>query len=261
MLRSLADVNELPYAERRRIYLALVPAELCRRFALDPVTCTDPAGRPAARLEAPRGAPWARLRVVHRADALDPAFYLQLTESRFGHLQVSFIILSDPEARRFGLDLDDAGQTTDLGLRSRNLREEEAAMQAGLAPGQIRPGLRMLGAALERIERLAVMLGKAALVLEASFYHNAIVYERHGFGYLGGHGRMENIHRGFLADGALWRRLDGSTPFRRPGAGGSVRGRSWAVHDGILGGPWWPPVMFRPVEARLAVSTAPGVPY
>jgi hypothetical protein len=261
MLRSLGDLNDLPHAERNRVYLALVPAEVCRRFDLDPVTFTDPQGRPVARVDAPRGARWARIRITHRGDAVDATFFLWLAESRFGHLQVAFIIVSDPEGPRFGVDLDDAGETTDLGLRSRNLREEESALRAGLAPGQIRPGLRVLGAALERIEALAVRLDKAALVLEASFYHNAIVYERHGFGYLGGQARMERIHRDFLPEGALWKRLDGSTPFRAPGAGGTIRGRSWAIHDGILVSPWWPPVMYRPVGGRLTVCTAPGVPY
>ena len=133
-------------------------------------------------------------------------------------------------------------------------------MQAGLAPGQIRPGLRMLRATLGRIEAFAARLEKPALLLEAFFYHNALVYERHGFGYLAGQDRVEAIHRGFLPGGDLDRRLDGSTPFRRPGSGESIRGRSWAIHDGILSQPWWPPVMYRPIGLRLTVCTAPGIP-
>jgi hypothetical protein len=261
MLRSLADINALASAERNHLYLALVPPEVCRRFDLDPVAFTDPQGRSVARVDAPRGARWGRVRILHRGDAVDPAFFLHLTESRFGHLRVVFIICSDPEGPRFGVDLDEAGKTTDLGIRSRNRQEEVSAMRAGLAPGQVRRGLRMLGAALERIEALALRLDKAALVLEASYYHNAIVYERHGFGYLAGESRMARIHRDFLPGGAFASRLDGSTPFRAPGAGGTILGRSWALHDGILEGPWWPPVMYRPVGVRLAVCTAPGVPY
>jgi acetoin utilization protein AcuC len=114
------------------------------------------------------------------------------------------------------VDLDDQGNVTALGARFRNLREEEAAMRAGLAPGQIRQGLRLLAATLDRIEALGARLGKAALVLEAIFYHNALLYERHGFGYLAAQQRMEAIHRGFLPGGDLDRRMDGSTPFVRP---------------------------------------------
>ncbi len=261
MLRGLADINELASAERDHIYLALVPPEVCRRFDLDPVAFTDSQGRPVVRVEALRGGRWARIRLLHRGDAVDPTLFLHLAESRFGHLQIVFIICSDPEGPRFGVDLDEAGQTTDLGIRSRNLREEASAMRAGLAPGQVRRGLRVLGAVLERIEALALRLDKAALVLEASFYHNAILYERHGFGYLAGESRMARIHQDFLPGGSLTSRLDGSTPFRLPEASGTIRGRSWALHDGIPGEPWWPPVMHRPLGARLTVCTAPGIPY
>jgi hypothetical protein len=114
---------------------------------------------------------------------------------------------------------------------------------------------------LERIEAFATRLGKPTLILEAFFYHNAILYERHGFGYLAGQDRMEAIHRGFSPGEELDRRLDGFTPFRRPDAGANIRGRSWAIHDRILSAPWWPPVMFRPVGVRLMVCTAPSVPF
>lgn len=258
---SLRQINALPGAERDACYLSLVPPPFCQRFRLDPAGLTDPQGGPLASIEARPGEPAARVSIKHQAGALDPAFFLKLDESRFANLQITFIILSDPEGPRFGIDLDDEGKITDLGARSRNRREEEAAMRAGLAPGQIRPGLGMLRPALDRIEAFAARLGKPALLLEAFFYHNALVYERHGFGYLAGQDRMEAIHRGFLSGGNLDRRLDGGTPFRPPGAGGSIRGRSWAVHDGILSRPWWSPVMYRPVGVRLGVCTAPGVPF
>lgn len=258
---SLRQINALPPVERDRCYLSVVPPALCERFGLDPLAFTDPQGKPVASVEAPPGEPWVRLSIKHRADALDPALFLKLDESRYGNLQITFIILNDPEGSRFGVDLDDDGQITELGARSRNRREEESAMRAGLTPGQIRPGLQMLRPTLERIEALAARLGKPALLLEAFFYHNALLYERHGFGYLAGQDRMEAIHRGFLPGGDLDRRLDRSTPFRRPGAGASIRGRSWAIHDGILSRPWWPPVMFRPIGTGLDVCTAPGVPF
>jgi hypothetical protein len=258
---SLRQINALPPVERDRCYLSVVPPALCERFGLDPLAFTDPQGKPVASVEAPPGEPWVWLSIKHQADALDPALFLKLDESRYGNLQITFIILNDPEGSRFGVDLDDDGQITELGARSRNRREEESAMQAGLTPGQIRPGLQMLRPTLERIEALAARLGKPALLLEAFFYHNALLYERHGFGYLAGQDRMEAIHRGFLPGGDLDRRLDGSTPFRRPGAGASMRGRSWAIHDGILSRPWWPPVMCRPIGTGLDVCTAPGVPF
>jgi hypothetical protein len=258
---GLREINARAASERARLYFSLVPPTLCERYGLDPASLTDPEGVSLARLEAPPGEASVRLSVRHRADALDPVLFLRLDESRYGNLQITWIILSDPDGPRFGVDLDDDGNVTDLGARYRNLREEEAAMRAGLAPGQIRPGLRMLRAALDRIESFASSLGKPALTLEAFFYHNALSYERQGFGYLAGRERMEAIHRGFLSGGGLEARLDGRTPFRSPAAGATVRGRSWAIHDGILPQRWWPPMMYRPIGVRFGVCTAPGVPY
>ena len=258
---SLGEINALPLVERDRCYLSLVPPAFCERFKIDPPAFTDPQGRPIAKVEAPRGEAWVRLSIKHRAEALDPSFFLKLDESRYGNLQITFIILNDPDGPRFGIDLDEDGNITELGARSRNRREEVSALRAGLTPGQIRPGLRMLAATLKRIEAFAARLGKPGLLLEAFFYHSALLYERHGFGYLAGQERMEAIHRDFLPGGDLDRRLTGGTPFRRPGAGANIRGRSWAIHDGILLQPWWPPVMFRPLGIRLGVCSAPGVPF
>jgi len=38
----------------------------------------------------------------------------------------------------------------------------------------------------------------------------------------------------------------------------SVRGRSWAIQDGILGAPWVSPKMYKPVEKSVEVNTFHG---
>jgi hypothetical protein len=108
------------------------------------------------------------------------------------------------------------------------------------------------------VEEFVAWMGGDRLLLHAMFYHNAILYERYGFGYDAGREEMERIHREFEPGGALHARLDGSTPFRQPGAERSVRGRSWAIHDGILGEPWQPPRMFKAVGKDEGVCTFPG---
>jgi hypothetical protein len=56
---------------------------------------------------------------------------------------------------------------------------------------------------------------------------------------------MESIHAGFQPGGDLHTQLDGSTPFRKPDAANSIRKRSWAIHDGILGEPFTNVTMYK----------------
>jgi len=55
--------------------------------------------------------------------------------------------------------------------------------------------------------------------------------------------------------------LDGSTPFRRADAWKTIRGRSWAIHDGILGEPWHGIRMYKQVGKHAGMDTFPGGEY
>ena len=76
---------------------------------------------------------------------------------------------------------------------------------------------------------------------------------------------MESIHEGFQEGGALHRLLDDSTPFRHRGFEASERGRSWAIHDGILDGTstggWSGVKMYRIPGRPFTVSTFPNGRY
>ena len=85
-------------------------------------------------------------------------------------------------------------------------------MQDGLAPGQVRRGLRLLSRVLDAMEGFCTLIGKEIYLIEPLFYHSAILYERRGCGYLMGREVMEEIHAGFSPGGALRKALDGSSP-------------------------------------------------
>ena len=69
---------------------------------------------------------------------------------------------------------------------------------------------------------------------------------------------LAEIHRRFQPGGDLRRRMDGSTPFRMPPMADTVRGRSWAIHDGILGRRWVPPPMYKFPGRDFQTCTFPG---
>jgi hypothetical protein len=178
--------------------------------------------------------PEAHLRAPASRLGGDFAFSLDLEEAGAGQLEIGFVVVNDLGAPRFNIDVDEHGQLTLLGTAGRNLPAELAAMKAGLGPCQVRRGLGLFPELLPRLEELARQLGYVAIVLEPLTYHNAVMYENHGFGYIVGRKRMVRINQEFMPGGALARALESRTPFRAPELAHSARGRSWAIHDGIL---------------------------
>ena len=139
-------------------------------------------------------------------------------------------------------------------------------MQGGLAPGQVRRGLRLLSRVLDAMEGFCALIGKEIYLIEPLFYHSAILYERRGCGYLMGRDVMESIHAGFCDGGALLKALDASSDFRGPEAARTVRGRSWAIHDGIgdglrAGGGVGGVKMYKAAGRRAGINTFPGAIY
>jgi len=253
---SIAGINRLPQDEKESIYGGLIPRELLERFGIGP-DLRDAAGRRLAEFRCEPGATDVVVALRHEVEAEDPVLYAHVTDTVSGQIHVLLFIVNDPTAPRFDVDRMPDGRPTHFGVLRRNLAAEEAAMRAGLAPGQVRRGLRLLTPAIAAFEGLVARLGHTLYFVEPLFYHNAVLFERYGFGYQRGRRMMEGIHAGFQPGGGLALQLDGSTPFRPPGAGETIRGRSWAIHDGILGYAFEGVTMFKHVGRSLTVSTFP----
>jgi hypothetical protein len=254
-VRSIGGINALPRKQRRRVYQSLIPLDVLLRFDIDP-EALDRSGESSLFQIVPRSSS-VELSLRHRVDAKDPLLYLQLADTTNNQIEVVLFVVNDPNAERFDTDRLPDGTPTHFGTQARNVDEEVKAMEAGLAPGQVRRGLRLTRDLMPILERFVSALGHDAFYIQPLAYHNAILFERLGFSYALGRGRMEWIHRGFGPGGLLRRRLDGSTPFRRPGAEESVRGRSWAIHDGILDAPYSGIKMYKRVGIHAGVITFP----
>ena len=259
--RSIAELNALPAEVAEALYARLVPGELLDRFAISPITLCGPDGARLVRVTAPPAQPWARVDVRSSVDDRDPALLIAVEMSSLGVPELAFVQITDPERPRYAIDCDADGRDTLFGTISRNHGEERRAMHDGLAPGQVRQGLRLLGRVLETMESFCALIGAEFFLIEPLFYHSAILYERRGCGYLVGRDVMVDIDAGFSDGGGLRAALDGSTPFRQPGAERTVRGRSWALHDGIAAGNWTGIKMYKAAGHRAGVETFAGGPY
>jgi hypothetical protein len=253
---TIASINLLPEEEKRSIYSRTVPPELLRRFNLP-----DPDTQRGHALTDYRFAPGSsdvEIALYPELRFPDPLLYGHITDTMNGQVHVLLYILNDPDSPRFNVDRMPDGSPTRFGTLQRNLEAELAALEAGLAPGQVRRGLRMLRPAIRAFEGFVLSLGHDMYFIEPLYYHNAIIFERNGFSYERGRKLMERIQSGFSPDGELRARLDASSPFGGPGAGESIRLRSWAIHDGLLGEPFTDVTMYKRVGEEAGLDTAPG---
>lgn len=250
---TIGGINYLPEEQKRKIYCEMFPRELLERFNL-PQSLIDPQGRSLLQARWAPGNPSVELALFHRADFPDPILYGHLTDTVNGQVHILLYILNDPESPRFDVDKMSDGRSTKFGTLVRNIQAEKAALEAGLSPGQVRHGLRLLSPAITAFEKFVTALGHDLYFVEPLYYHNAVIFERYGFAYQQGRKLMERIQTGFSEGGDLLKQLDDS-PFRSARAENSIRLRSWAIHNGLLGEPFTNVTMYKGVGKHAGVST------
>ncbi len=252
---TIGGINLLPEPEKRAIYSRYIPDELLQKYNIPPLTSA--AGYNLLQFRFASGSSDVEMRLYHEMDFPDPLLYVHLSDTLNGQIHILLYILNNPESPRFDVDKMPDGSPTHFGTLQRNLEAEKNALAAGLAPGQVRSGLRMLGPAIESFEKFVVALGHDMYFVEPLYYHVAVVFERYGFAYQVGKRLMDSIHTGFQAGGDLQAQLDDSNPFRQLNAANSIRKRSWAIHDGVLGEPFTNVTMYKRVEKSAGVNTTP----
>lgn len=250
---TIAGVNRLPESEKRTIYSRLIPDDLLNQCQISP-DLKDKKGQDLLHLECASGCSDAELYLYHEVGFQDPVLYGHITDTISGQIHILLYVINDPSAERFNIDRMPDGSPTLLGTANRNHQEELRAMQAGLAPGQVRRGLRLMSNATTQFEAFVQSLGHQIYFAEPLYYHNAILFERLGFAYQNGRKMMEKIQDEFQPGGELSARLDGS-PFRSLDALNSVRLRSWAIHDGILGKPFSGVTMYKRIGKPADITT------
>lgn len=251
---TITGINRLPVSEKREIYSRMIPAALKEHFKL-PANFIDQDGHDLLHFKYSPGSPSVEMVLNHQHDFPDPIQYGHLADTLNGQVHVLLYILNDPESHRFDIDKMPNGQKTVFGTSKRNIPAEIAAMEAGLAPGQIRRGLRMLSNAISSFEDFVSSLMQEVYFAEPLYYHNAVIFERYGFAYQKGQKLMERIQDGFSEKGDLIAKLDSSSPFRTKAAANSVRLRSWAIHDNILGEVFSDITMYKYVGKSAGLKT------
>jgi hypothetical protein len=261
---TLRQINALPANAKKRAYRSLLPPDLLTQFSINPITWDGPAGDQHVVLKAEPDTGKVSISVRVAVDSPDEILRIELEDTSLNGINLNFLVLNDPDSPRFATDHDDEGNPTLFGTLHRNLAAEEEAMKAGLAPAQVRKGLGASRLVLQHVESFLVTCGHAAYFLEPLTYVSAWVFERRGFAYVRGHKLMDDIQKEFQPGGRLHDTLDGSTPFRQSDQWRTVRGRAWAIHDGVLevmGASWDALRMIKQVGRHAGVETFPDAAY
>jgi hypothetical protein len=261
---TIKALNSLPENPKLRLYRTLIPIQLLSDFDINPRTWENPDKLPQVKLVAKNESDRVKISAWHGDDPENEFFYLELADNSYNVIDLNFLLVNNPTSKRFRTDCDEQDRETLFGTVHRNLVEEEKAMQAGLAPGQIREGLRCSQLVISHIETFLTMMAHHAIFLEPLSYVSAWIFEKRGFAYSKGHQLMDTIHKEFQPGGELHRALDGSSPFRQPDQWKTVRGRAWAIHDGILeviDKKWDDLRMIKQVGRHAGVNTFPGAEY
>jgi hypothetical protein len=250
---TIGGINKLPENEKRTIYSRYIPPELIQRFNLPELT----ENKELLRFRFAEGSSDVEMMLYHQKGFSDPILYAHLADNLNGQIHILLYVLNNPSSPRYDVDRMPDGSPTQFGIRIRNIEAEQAALQAKLSPGQVRHGLHVFQPAMAAFEEFITGLGHDMYYAEPLYYHNAIIFERHGFSYQMGKRQMERINSGFQQGGEFSQQLDDSNPFRTSGASNSIRLRSWAIHDGVLGEPFTNVTMYKQVGKSAEINTAP----
>lgn len=253
---SIRAINDLPRDQKLAIYRSLIPDWVYEKLGINHIDNTID-GTEVVDIRCPANSSVMELSIYGTSESTERLIYVHLGDTFTSQLIVLLVVINDPQSPRYDVDVDEHGQPTQLGVDSRNIAEERRAMQAGLGPGQVRRGMRVFRTVIPDFECFVARMGHDLFFIEPLFYHNAITFERYGFSYSRGIQKMKWIHREFNPGGQLHARLDGSTPFRSPDAWRTISGRSWALHDGILGEPFTGVQMYKRVGIDAGICTFP----
>ncbi|MBW2186419.1 MAG: hypothetical protein BA874_09335 [Desulfuromonadales bacterium C00003068] len=259
-LFSIKEINELPQAQKESIYSTIVPAMIFEEYGFDRQTFTAPQksstlSENRIKFICPQGLGLLRIEIRRDATDQDCLFFVEVADTPYRQIELSFCLINDPDSPRFNIDHDEQGRENSFATVRRNIPEEIKAMNAGLSPNQVRRGLKAFKDFFAQFEKFVVSLGIEMIIAEPLSYSNAVRYENYGFDYITGKQLMLWIDREFQFGGVLTARLDGSTPFRQQGMEATVRGRSWAIHDGILDQPWDEIKIYKTVGQHAGINT------
>jgi len=119
---TIYELNRMPEEERSALLSLLVPARLFSMFTIDPRTFRNRSGKVCVKFTCPDEMPFFQIDVRRDPADTDAAYFLDVSTSAFGQMEISFIIVNDPDGERFGIDRTKTGTRRISGPRGGTCR-------------------------------------------------------------------------------------------------------------------------------------------
>ena len=253
------EINEFPFADKEKLYSELIPDQIYSVFNIKNRDIESLKENSCFKIFCDKNADFVKIEIKTDENQKDWVFLLELADTIYYQIELSLIVTGDPRYPFYDVFSDKFGHQNYFATMIRNIPEEEKALKDGLFPHQARKGLKIFDELLEKLETFAESMDKHLIETDPLAYNNAIFYEKKGFAYIHGKNLMETIDKEFKPGGSLYRSLDNSNIFRKKEYWNNLRGRSWAIHDGILHekfGEYFDNVkMYKPLGKNLNVKT------
>ncbi len=130
-LSSLQAINRLDEPEKERIYSLLLPQRLREILGLAEHSLCNSVGERLITIIAPKGLPLVRIEARSKPDDGVVVFFLELSDTPFHQMELSFCIIRDPGSPGYAVDVDESGKNNWFASQGRNIPEELRAMRGG----------------------------------------------------------------------------------------------------------------------------------
>ncbi|MDX1814881.1 MAG: hypothetical protein R3239_02885, partial [Thermodesulfobacteriota bacterium] len=104
---SVYEINSMPEKERETLLSALLPRRLLKMFSIDPETYRNDRGIRCVKFVCPERMPFFQLELRRDPGDRDAAYFLDVSTSAYGQMEISFVIVNDPDGERFDIDVDE----------------------------------------------------------------------------------------------------------------------------------------------------------
>jgi hypothetical protein len=133
---SIYEINTMQVDERAALLSSLIPRRLLEMFSIDPKSFRNKAGKECLKITCPEKMPFFQIDLRRDPEDRDATYFLDVSNSPFGQMEISFIIVNDPDGDRFTVDRTRTVSRPTSGPRGGTSRKRSGRWRRGSPRGR-----------------------------------------------------------------------------------------------------------------------------